>query len=63
MRKTRKILFSLALALVLTSLFAVPAFAVTEAEVQQQVNAVGKEAVTGNIFVWFLCAVGFLKIR
>lgn len=62
MRKTRKILLIFTLTLVLASLFAVPAFAVTEAEVQQQVSAVGKEAVTGNIFVWFLCSIGFLKI-
>lgn len=45
MRKTSKILLSFALVLVLTSLFAVPAFAVTEAEVQQQVNTIGKEGV------------------
>ncbi len=62
MRKTRKILLCLMIGLVFTSLFAVPAFAVTEAEVQQQVNTIGKEGVTGNIFVWFLCAIGFLKI-
>lgn len=62
MRKTRKILLELSLTLILASLFAVPAFAVTEAEVQQQVNAIGKEAVTGNIFIWFLCAIGFLKV-
>ena len=62
MRKTRKMLLIFILVLVFTSLLAVPAFAVTEAEVQQQVNAVGKEAVTGNIFVWFLSAIGFLKI-
>ena len=62
MRKTRKILLVFVLALVFTSLFAVPAFAVTEAEVQQQVNAIGREGVTGNIFIWFLCAIGFLKV-
>ena len=62
MRKTKKILLVFTLTLVLASFFAVPAFAVTEAEVQQQVNAIGKEGVTGNIFVWFLCAIGFLKI-
>lgn len=62
MRKTRKILLVFVLALVFTSLFAVPAFAVTEDEVQQQVNAIGREGVTGNIFIWFLCAIGFLKI-
>ena len=62
MRKTRKILLAFVLALVFTSLFAVPAFAVTEDEVQQQVNAIGREGVTGNIFIWFLCAIGFLKV-
>lgn len=62
MRKTRKILFALVLTLVFTSMLAVPAFAVTEAEVQQQVNAIGKEGVTGNVFIWFLCAIGFLKV-
>lgn len=62
MRKTRKILLAFVLILVFTSLFAVPAFAVTEDEVQQQVNAIGREGVTGNIFIWFLCAIGFLKI-
>lgn len=62
MRKTRKILLVFVLALVFTSLFAVPAFAVTEDEVQQQVNTIGREGVTGNIFIWFLCAIGFLKV-
>ena len=38
------------------------AFAVTEAEVEAQVAAVGKEGVAGNVLIWFLCAVAFLKI-
>ena len=33
-------------------------FAVTEAEME----ALGKDAVAGNIFIWFLCAIAFLKI-
>ena len=33
-------------------------YAITEAEVE----AVGKEAAAGNVFIWVLCAVGFLKI-
>lgn len=33
-------------------------FAVTEAEVE----AVGKETAAGNVFIWFLCAIAFLKI-
>lgn len=38
------------------------AFAITEAEVEAQVAAQGKETVTGNVLVWFLCAVAFLKV-
>ena len=34
----------------------------TEGEVQSQVAAQGKEKVTGNIFIWFLCAIAFLKV-
>ena len=43
-------------------MFSVPAFAMTESEVQAQVDAHGKEAVTGNVFIWFLCAIAFLKV-
>lgn len=41
-----------------------PVFAaeLTEAEVEQAVANQGKEAVTGNIFIWFLCAIAFLKV-
>lgn len=41
-----------------------PVFAaeLTEAEVEQAVASQGKEAVTGNVFVWFLCAIAFLKV-
>lgn len=34
------------------------AFAVTESDVQ----AAGKETAAGNVFIWFLCAIAFLKI-
>lgn len=41
-----------------------PVFAaeLTEAEVEQAVASQGKEAVTGNVFIWFLCAMAFLKV-
>ena len=48
--------------LVLACLCTIPAFAITEAEVESEVAAVGKEAVTGNVLIWFLCAVAFLKV-
>ena len=41
---------------------AVPAFALEESDVEAAVSSSSREAVTGNILVWFLCAVGFLKV-
>ena len=39
-----------------------PALAVTKAEVEAQVAVIGKDGVAGNVLIWFLCAVAFLKI-
>ena len=46
----------------LATLCALPVFAITEAEIEAQVALQGKEKVTGNIFIWFLCAIAFLKV-
>ena len=51
MKRKHKILITLLAVAVTVSLTTVPAFALTESEVQDQVNAVGKESVTGNLFV------------
>ena len=48
--------------LVFVFLLTLPVCALTESEVQDEVNRVGKDAVTGNILVWFLCAIAFLKV-
>jgi hypothetical protein len=58
----KRILSLLPLALVLAAVLCAPAFALTEAEVEAQVAASSKEAVTGNVLIWFLCAVAFLKV-
>ena len=50
------------LLLPLCLLCALPASAVTEADVQAAVDAQGRDAVSGNLFLWFLCAIAFLKI-
>lgn len=50
------------LVVLLTTVFATPAFAITEAEVEAKVAFEGKDAVTGSVLIWFLCAVGFLKV-
>ena len=62
MKKRNKILFVIAVTLIMVSICSVPAFALTEEEVEAAVNAQGRDAVTGNIFVWFLCAIAFLKV-
>lgn len=62
MKKHRKLLMLLVLSVIFVCLFATPAFAITESEVQTQVDSAGREAVTGNLFIWFLCAIAFLKV-
>lgn len=62
MKRKTKILVVLVVMILAVSLCTVPAFALTESEVQQQVDSVGREVVTGNLFVWFLCAIAFLKV-
>ena len=63
MKKLRRILFLALMVGLLACLCCQPAFAaVTEEEVQAQVDAVGKEAVSGNVLIWFMCAIGFLKV-
>lgn len=46
----------------LSLLLCTPAFAIEESEVENAIAASSNEAVAGNIFLWFLCAVAFLKI-
>lgn len=53
----KKILLTILAANLLLSQ-SVPVFAITEAEVE----TVGKETAAGNVFIWFLCAIAFLKI-
>ncbi len=40
----------------LAAAFCVPAFALTESEVEAQVAASSKTEVAGNVLIWFLCA-------
>lgn len=63
--KNKKVFLSgLALVACLVLFTATPVFAaeLTEAQVEEAVASQGKEAVTGNIFIWFLCAIAFLKV-
>ena len=62
MRKMKRILFTVLTVMVIMCFIAQPAFALEESEVQAQVDAVGKEAVAGNVLIWFMCAIAFLKV-
>lgn len=62
MKRKNKIVFIIAVTLIMVFLCSVPAFAISESEVQAAVDEQGRDAVTGNIFVWFLCAIAFLKV-
>lgn len=62
MSNFRKFIYIAFLAAVLFVCLSQPAYAFSESDVQAQVDAVGKEAVTGNVLIWFFCAVAFLKI-
>ena len=55
-RKNKLYITILAISLFLSQSMTV--FAVTESDVE----AVGKETAAGNVFIWFLCAIAFLKI-
>ena len=57
-RKTHIILLVLLLLCVLST----TAFAIDESEVESAIAASSKEEVAGNVFIWFLCAIGFLKV-
>ena len=59
--KHRRITVCLLLVL-LMAMLSTTAFAVDESEVENAIAASGQDAVAGNLFIWFLCAVSFLKI-
>ena len=58
MKNRKKKLYILLSSAVLFLSQSMTVFAVTESDVE----AVGKETAAGNVFIWFLCAIAFLKI-
>ena len=57
-----RIAYTAFLCVTMAMMFCQPAFAISEEEVQAKVDAVGKEAVSGNVLICFMCAIGFLKV-
>ena len=60
--KQIRLLTTIAAVLVLSAVLTVPAAAIDKGDVQSAISASSKEEVAGNIFIWFLCAIGFLKV-
>lgn len=58
----KKIRVTLLIMLLFSIIFTVTCYAVTDADVQAAVDANGKENVSGNLFIWFLCAIAFMKV-
>ena len=50
------------LVLLLLCVLSTTAFAIDESEVESAIAASSKEEVAGNVFIWFLCAIGFAGI-
>lgn len=48
--------------LLMVMLLSTTAFAISETDVEDAIAASSQEEVAGNLFIWFLCAVSFLKI-
>jgi len=57
-----KKLWMLCILLIVTIMLSTTAFAVDETEVESAIAASSREEVAGNLFIWFLCAIAFLKI-
>lgn len=62
MKRMLKLVAALSLVLCLFAFFSPSVYAVTEGEVESVVSSKGREAVAGNIFIWFMCAIAFLKM-
>ena len=58
----KKTLFTLFTAISFALLYCPAALALTEDEAAAAVGAQGKDAVSGNLFLWLLCAIAFLKV-
>jgi hypothetical protein len=58
----RKRIFTILVLVLLTCALSTTAFAIDESEVESAIAASSQEEVAGNVFIWFLCAIGFLKV-
>jgi hypothetical protein len=60
--KIKKYIVLLMAIVIISVLCTTATYAITEKEVKNAIADYGREAVSGNVLVWFMCAVAFLKI-
>ena len=58
----RKLLCEFVFIMIICLVISINCFAITEAEVQAAVDSSSKQTLSGNILVWFLCAIAFMKV-
>lgn len=57
-----KLKYITVLSLLFLIVFSLSVSAITESDVETAVKSSSKENVSGNVFVWFLCAIAFMKV-
>ena len=62
MKKYKKLIVTIFMVAATLCMFSTQAFAISESDVQAAVDGSSKEAVSGSVFIWFLCAIAFLKV-
>lgn len=59
---TKKLLLMFTVIILICMCVTVSCYAITEADVQSAVESSSKEEVSGSTFIWFLCAIAFMKV-
>ena len=62
MKLSRTLFSAFTVLLLCAMVLTITAGAIEESEVEAAVSATSKETVSGNVLIWFFCAVGFLKV-
>lgn len=61
-KQKRKLFYVLLIAIILVTSLPLTAFAISDGDVEAQISASSRESVAGNVFIWFLCAIAFLRV-
>ena len=60
--KKKHFIILLTAIILISVFFTIKTYALTESEVNSAISEYGRERIGGNVLIWFLCAIAFLKI-